>query len=396
MLMSEAVTDLTIYTAETGVSLFLYGIYLCLAILTLYVYARAGSRRSPSAKRLVYIVLPAGLVLGTTQTVLDVVRMAVVWVTLLSPEGVTPGRAYEAYIASNIASNVFLCVNVLVTDIFLMYRCFVVWERNRAVLIAPVLLILATTATALVAAIQAQNSSMSASAHALSAIVPALLGTVTNICLTCLTAYKIWSAHRVAVVFKTNTGVRTRYRKALLIITESGAIYTICTVGMAIGLLVQPNTAGVTYLVSTGVVKHMLNIVPALALLYTGLQETSEAEAGPRLPLLEAGDREVCPAPAGTGPRSEFESSPTITSCSLRASTSTAMALLSFIYNRPNRVLQLQKQYQADPRPIFLRPAGAKATLTVYGTLFSLGFASSLYGAGCLVTGYGKGGPSSE
>ncbi|KAJ6515293.1 hypothetical protein C8R45DRAFT_955980 [Mycena sanguinolenta] len=66
------------------------------------------------------------------------------------------------------------------------------------------------------------------------------------------------------------------------------------------------------------------------------------------------------------------------------------MALLDFIYNRPNRVLALQKQYQADHRPIYLRPAGAKQTLMVYGALFSVGMASTVYGIGCLLTGYGK------
>ncbi|KAJ7248465.1 hypothetical protein C8J57DRAFT_1522433 [Mycena rebaudengoi] len=69
------------------------------------------------------------------------------------------------------------------------------------------------------------------------------------------------------------------------------------------------------------------------------------------------------------------------------------MALLDVIYNRPNRVLQLQKQYQADPRPIFLRPAGAKATLTVYSVLFGMGMMSTVYGIGCLLTGYGKPSP---
>ncbi|KAJ7799469.1 hypothetical protein B0H13DRAFT_2390992 [Mycena leptocephala] len=69
------------------------------------------------------------------------------------------------------------------------------------------------------------------------------------------------------------------------------------------------------------------------------------------------------------------------------------MALLNFIYNRPNRVLELQKQYQADPRPIYLRPAGAKPTLMVYGAIFSLGMMSTVYGIGCLVTGYGKAAP---
>ncbi|KAJ7862603.1 histidine phosphatase superfamily [Mycena olivaceomarginata] len=44
----------------------------------------------------------------------------------------------------------------------------------------------------------------------------------------------------------------------------------------------------------------------------------------------------------------------------------------------------------ADHRPIYLRPAGAKQTLMVYGALFSLGMASTVYGIGCLVTGYGK------
>ncbi|KAJ7102656.1 hypothetical protein C8R43DRAFT_1047591 [Mycena crocata] len=69
------------------------------------------------------------------------------------------------------------------------------------------------------------------------------------------------------------------------------------------------------------------------------------------------------------------------------------MALLDFIYNRPNRVLALQKQYQADTRPIYFRPAGAKATLVTYGALFSLGMLSTVYGIGCLVTGYGKPAP---
>ncbi|KAJ7228143.1 hypothetical protein GGX14DRAFT_554249 [Mycena pura] len=73
------------------------------------------------------------------------------------------------------------------------------------------------------------------------------------------------------------------------------------------------------------------------------------------------------------------------------------MALLNFIYNRPNRVLALQKQYQvtlvaahADARPIYLRPAGAKPTLMVYGAIFSVAMMSTMYGIGCLVTGYGK------
>ncbi|KAJ7641402.1 hypothetical protein FB45DRAFT_900117 [Roridomyces roridus] len=66
------------------------------------------------------------------------------------------------------------------------------------------------------------------------------------------------------------------------------------------------------------------------------------------------------------------------------------MALLDFVYNRPNRVLQLQKQYQADPRPIYLRPAGAKATLMTYGVVFGAGMLSTTYGIVCLITGYGK------
>ncbi|KAJ7098651.1 hypothetical protein B0H15DRAFT_945160 [Mycena belliarum] len=69
------------------------------------------------------------------------------------------------------------------------------------------------------------------------------------------------------------------------------------------------------------------------------------------------------------------------------------MALLDFVYNRPNRVLELQKKYQADTRPIYLRPAGARVTLATYGVLFSLGMMSTLYGMGCLVTGYGKPAP---
>nr|GAT46535.1 predicted protein [Mycena chlorophos] len=66
------------------------------------------------------------------------------------------------------------------------------------------------------------------------------------------------------------------------------------------------------------------------------------------------------------------------------------MALLDPIINRPNRVLELQKKYQADPRPVFLRPAGAKQTLVVYGAIFATGMLSTVYGIGCLVTGYGK------
>ncbi|TFK25975.1 hypothetical protein FA15DRAFT_703269 [Coprinopsis marcescibilis] len=63
------------------------------------------------------------------------------------------------------------------------------------------------------------------------------------------------------------------------------------------------------------------------------------------------------------------------------------MALLTPLYNYPNHVLEKQKMYQNDHRPIPLRGPRGKLYVGVFGVLFTVGMVSTTMGTWQLIKG---------
>ncbi|KJA29663.1 hypothetical protein HYPSUDRAFT_31627 [Hypholoma sublateritium FD-334 SS-4] len=66
------------------------------------------------------------------------------------------------------------------------------------------------------------------------------------------------------------------------------------------------------------------------------------------------------------------------------------MSILSPLYNLPNHVLEKQKAYQNNTKPIMLRGPRAGLYVGVFGALFTVGMLSTTYGMFNLITGNKK------
>ncbi|KAJ7929670.1 hypothetical protein B0H13DRAFT_2310307 [Mycena leptocephala] len=162
--------------SQTGVSLLLYGIYISLFLLTIYLLFRR--RKSPGIKLLI-VTSCIMTVLGTTQMAVTIAQTAV------------------------------------------LYRCYVIWGFRRKVIIVPALLMVSTFVMGILGAtifIDVVTRQMIVSPAA-----------ATNLVLTALTG-KSRAASHVGL----DRTLRSRYNTAIRLIIESGAIYCITAIFLVI------------------------------------------------------------------------------------------------------------------------------------------------------------------
>ncbi|KAJ7710101.1 hypothetical protein B0H14DRAFT_3022275 [Mycena olivaceomarginata] len=268
--------------AETGVSLLLYGgsclvsqlgtlecritgIYVNLFLLSIYTLSR---RRGTPGINFLIAASCVMAVVATTQMAVNIAGTVItarfvqqlVHVKVLNrPQSVRTLETVE---------NVLLAINNVVTDLFFMYRCYVIWGCQRKVLIPPALLMLATLLASILAS---QTTSIT------NAQIPFGLAAATNLVLTALTAGRIlWILRQSSHVGRDNT-YRRRYNRATGIILESGAIYCIA----AIFLLIAASQDNMDiFTVGFAVEQQLLIIIPTFTLVYVGLKDTVERPTG--------------------------------------------------------------------------------------------------------------------
>ncbi|KAF7333318.1 hypothetical protein MVEN_02346800 [Mycena venus] len=102
-----------------------------------------------------------------------------------------------------------------------------------------------------------------------------VLGGVTNITLTAFTAGRIlWVQHAAAHAGLDNM-VRRRYNTAIRILLESGAIYCIAAILLAITHSRSEDDLLFHYMV-IGIAGQLENIIPTFTLVYVGLKNTAD------------------------------------------------------------------------------------------------------------------------
>ncbi|KAJ7745624.1 hypothetical protein B0H14DRAFT_2637100 [Mycena olivaceomarginata] len=109
---------------------------------------------------------------------------------------------------------------------FLLYRCYVIWGRQKKVLILPGGLIISTVDSP---------------------------------------AGRIWMKRREAVYIGADS-LKNRYNTAIAIIVESGALY--CTFLILLAITRQSR---MTWIVLSGALAHLMNIIPALIIVRASL-----------------------------------------------------------------------------------------------------------------------------
>ncbi|KAF7340730.1 hypothetical protein MSAN_02101300 [Mycena sanguinolenta] len=130
----------------TGVSLLLYGIYICLFLLSIHLLAR---RRATHGRKFLMAwscVIAAGATMQLAVTLARAVEDARFVENLLHAE--VPNSNHILLTAQNVIG----IINIFVADFLYLYRCYVIWDCRWKILILPGLLMVSTFVVGLVGA----------------------------------------------------------------------------------------------------------------------------------------------------------------------------------------------------------------------------------------------------
>ncbi|KAJ7433416.1 hypothetical protein FB451DRAFT_327494 [Mycena latifolia] len=192
----------------------------------------------------------------------------------------------ESLIRSRIvfAEYIFLVTNNALTDGLFTYRCYVVWERTKYIIILPMILLASATILGYVGAVQ--NDYFGESTF--TAKIAFILSGATNVMITMLTAGRIWWAARRARIGllepRSDMGARM-YNTAVAMLLESGAIYSVSVIAYIVSGVIHTPATTIVQDVVVGALPQIVNIVPILIIVRVGLmhrdtqsRETSAAD----------------------------------------------------------------------------------------------------------------------
>ncbi|KAH6885108.1 hypothetical protein BKA70DRAFT_1204937 [Coprinopsis sp. MPI-PUGE-AT-0042] len=224
-----------IYLVGTWVEALLYGLYLCLFIGAIAVYARKEVHKPFASK--VFLAGNILMFIGISfHNVLSVYRLLVGFAH--QPDV----RAQLLYLNdlrnwSALASPFLLATIMWTGDALVIYRCFLIWQRNYLVVALPSLLYIVTVG------LQVTNLWWVARQSTFGSVIgrrwPTLRITfplyfAQNVLTTGLILFKIWSRHRSL----RNAGITSLNTPSLVdlmrAIVESAAIYTAALLVMAV------------------------------------------------------------------------------------------------------------------------------------------------------------------
>ncbi|KAJ6595530.1 hypothetical protein DFH09DRAFT_906087 [Mycena vulgaris] len=217
-----------------------YGMYLILFFACLSV---AHTRRKED-RGLNYKFLVTSLVLFvfiTWHMVIDAVRLSFAYQHQTTLEA----DIYYSNLPSALSiikTGVYVGITV-VSDAFMLYRCYVVWNRRILVIILPLLLFLADIATGIAAVVNLHQTtstfyvakqarvteaffSMTLAANGLSTGKASFIYDVrSKLTCTVLIAFRVWRGQR-AISESARASTMSNLNKVMIVVLESGAIYS--------------------------------------------------------------------------------------------------------------------------------------------------------------------------
>ncbi|KAL1942174.1 hypothetical protein VTO73DRAFT_6238 [Trametes versicolor] len=227
--------------ALTCVESAFFGIFFVLAVTSLAVLVVRHSNRSstfngvpPSSER----IWASPLFIGTVLLLMTVTAHWIITVRrlfeafLLHGGGQHPATYYLTVEApTQVAATAFVVASVIVGDIILTYRIWVVWDRRWSLIIFPTLCTLGYVAMGIsviqLFAVYRPGESPFVNAAQRRIITTAAFTLTTNIYGTASIAYRIWTSNRALKHDHTLPGMGLT--EALVIFIESAALYTAWT-----------------------------------------------------------------------------------------------------------------------------------------------------------------------
>ncbi|KAF8188238.1 hypothetical protein K438DRAFT_980266 [Mycena galopus ATCC 62051] len=273
-----------------------YVIFLILFIIAIHNLRR----RETAGKKVLLGFSWAMAALGTAQVVLSIaitvgmlrlLQELVKQRTDLNP-GPVPAPPLRTVILLGFAANLVFLINNLTADLLFLYRCYVIWGRQKKVLIVPGVFILLSFVSGCVASIRDSSVTFAAAGY--------IMAAATNLVLVAFTAGRIWITRRDAIYVGTDSALKNRYSTVITTIMESGALYCLITILSAVTNALQYNTiaADITYDAISSASAQLANILPTLIIVRAGMgyniQDRIESLHVPRttlaLSVVERGD----------------------------------------------------------------------------------------------------------
>ncbi|KAI0730814.1 hypothetical protein C8Q76DRAFT_833457 [Earliella scabrosa] len=197
------------------------GIFVCLFVSSSYDLYRRRARNETEISCPMAVAGLLLLALATARFILDVIYVSIAFLQHDTRD------ARVEYMEEFLARHSLFAASLLVGDLFVIYRCWVVWDRNTWLVAFPLILAIVAAGSGyylLYAFMHFAHQSIFAQQHSLTLFFSASL--VANALATSLLAYRIWSTDR-AVVQVMNLDLRSEHHRLtpiLRIVLESGAI----------------------------------------------------------------------------------------------------------------------------------------------------------------------------
>ncbi|KAF8893081.1 hypothetical protein BD779DRAFT_1508763 [Infundibulicybe gibba] len=184
-------TALTLAEAELiGIILHsaLYGIFVILFVGSIYVPLSRLRRRTAPPNRILMSVTIILFILITIHWILQLLRLIDAFIYYADDDGGPSAYYADGAGSKNVTKTAFYIVQTFVGDCTMVYRLYIVWGHNWRVTAGGGVLYSFTRLT------PGENVFVSSSGHWVLTVFAATLG--TNITVTSLISYRIWSVHR--------------------------------------------------------------------------------------------------------------------------------------------------------------------------------------------------------
>ncbi|KZV65350.1 hypothetical protein PENSPDRAFT_689981 [Peniophora sp. CONT] len=268
----------------------LYGVYCVLFAMCLHilVFNRKGELKLP-----LVLVSLALFTCITIHEVIDAGRL--IWVFSNFSTMAEVDTWYSAGLTHvwNILNNSAYVVETVVSDLFLLYRCYIVWGKKKRVIALPALVFLVGMGAGIALPISLSHFKGS------NLVNPSFVQKQENIdttyfsstfalnaMCTSLIAYRILKNQGESHPFRTGSE-STRLSKVAVVVIESGAIYLV-SLALLLSTYVRKSTVNYVFL---DIVVPTIGIVFSLIIVRIGLNISYEATSnGPTLPTLRFAD----------------------------------------------------------------------------------------------------------
>ncbi|KZT11847.1 uncharacterized protein LAESUDRAFT_641340 [Laetiporus sulphureus 93-53] len=284
-------TDITLdraYLAAIWLETLFYGMnvvlfFSCLFILTI-------RRRTPHVNKMLVTIALLMFTFSTCHVFLGFYRLIMGFIVLRDQPGGPAAFFSDVSIPANVAKVGIHTVNSIVGDSVVVWRCYLVWGRDWKMCAAPIILVIGSAICGFGQTVYFARGQQyhSAFAHPLVVWNGSLfsLSLTTNVVVTCLVGLRVWCVFScfttasckdhetiyVRFILRMCGGtVNFRYWRILLIVIESGMIYSVALICEVTLYFLGLNSFYIVY----DPIGQLTGIVPTMILVLAGLELTT-------------------------------------------------------------------------------------------------------------------------